>query len=202
VAIYGLFRAVPCRTTDAAAIVYALMRWFAMIDFVLLRISDRESHFKNNVVRRVQKDFKAKHHYTTANCPWSNGIIESADEQDFCAFRAVQSELKIYADEWPEVANMVKSVLNNSLSTRVNKRTPKQVFTGHVGTTPLALILKDNVPVNAPLDFIRAWKLMEVEKFSKSVTEVHAQVPEKATRDRKAAIQNRNDKTRVRKTSK
>jgi hypothetical protein len=68
----------------------------------------------------------------------------------------------MYADEWPEVVNMVQSVLNNSLSTRLNKRTPMQVFTGHVKTTPLALMLKDNVPVNAPLDLTKAQKLTEV----------------------------------------
>jgi hypothetical protein len=39
-------------------------------------------------------------------------------------------------------------------SMRLNKRTPMQVLTGHNETTPLALMLKDNVPVNAPLDFI------------------------------------------------
>jgi hypothetical protein len=75
-----------------------------------------------------------------------------------------------------------------------------QVFTGHAETTPLALMLKDNEPVNAALDFIKAQKLMEVEKMSKAMTEIHAQVAEKATRDRKAAIQkhNDNDKTHVR----
>jgi hypothetical protein len=104
----------------------------------------------------------------------------------------------MYADEWPEVVNMIQSVLNNSLSTRLNKRTPMQVCTGHAETTPLALVLKDSVPVNAPLDFIKAQKLMEIEKLSKAMTEIHAQVAEKATRDRKAAIQKHNDKTHVR----
>jgi hypothetical protein len=110
----------------------------------------------------------------------------------------VLSELKIYADEWPEVVNMVQSVLNNSLSTRLNKRTLMQVFTGHAETTPLALLLKDNAPVNASLNFIKAQKLMEVEKLLKAMTKIHAQVAEKATRDRKAAIQKHNDKTHVR----
>jgi nitrogen fixation/metabolism regulation signal transduction histidine kinase len=73
-----------------------------------------------------------------------------------------------------------------------------QVFTGHVESTPLALMSKDNVPVNAPLDFIKAQKLMEVEKMSKAMTEIHALVMEKATRDRKAATQKHNDKTHVR----
>jgi hypothetical protein len=194
----GYLWLVPCRTADAAAAVDALMRWFAVFDVVLLWILDRGSHFKNEVVQLVEKELKAKHHFTTANCPWSNGTIESACKQIMRAFRAVLSELKVYADEWPEVVNMVQSVLNNSLSTRLNKRTPMQVFTGHAENTPLALMLKDNVPVNAPLEFMNAQKLMEVEKLSKAMTEMHAQVAEKATRDRKAAIQKHNDKTHVR----
>jgi IS30 family transposase len=90
---------VPCRAADAAATVDALMRWFAVFGIVLLWISDRGSHFKSEVVRRVQKELKAKHHFTTANCPWSNGTIESACKQVIRAFRAVLSGLKVYADE-------------------------------------------------------------------------------------------------------
>jgi hypothetical protein len=41
----------------------------------------------------------------------------------------VVSELKLYADEWPEVVNLIQSVLNNLLSTRLIKRMPMQVFT-------------------------------------------------------------------------
>jgi hypothetical protein len=92
---------------------------------------------------------------------------------------------------------MAQSVLNNSISTRLNKRTPMQVFTGHSETTQLAWMLKDNVPVNAPLGFIIARKLVDVEKMSKAMTEIHAQVAEKATRDRNAAIQKHNDKKHV-----
>jgi hypothetical protein len=93
---------------------------------------------------------------------------------------------------------MLKSVLNNSLSTWLNKRTPMQVVTEHAETNPLALMLKDNVPVNAPRKVFKAQKLMEVEKLSKALTVIRAQVAEKTTSDRKAAIQNHNDKTHVR----
>jgi hypothetical protein len=86
----------------------------------------------------------------------------------------VLSELKMYTDEWPEVVDMVQSVLKNSISTRLNKRTPMQVFTGHAETTPLALMSKDNVPVTEPVDFIKAQKLLEVEKMSKAMTEIQA----------------------------
>jgi transposase InsO family protein len=103
----GYLWLVPCRTADAAATVDALMRWFTVFGVVLLWILDRGSHFKNEVVQRVQKELKAKHHFTTANCPWSNGTIKSAWMKVIRAFRAVLSELKMYADEWPEAANMV-----------------------------------------------------------------------------------------------
>jgi transposase InsO family protein len=126
---------VPCCTADAAATVTAVMRWFAVFGVVLLWISDRGSHFKNEVVRRVQKELKAKHHFTTANCPWSNGTIKSACKQVSRAFRTVLSELKMYADEWLDMVSMVQIVLINSLSTRLNKRKPMQVFTGHAETT-------------------------------------------------------------------
>jgi transposase InsO family protein len=103
----GYLWLVPCRTADAAATVDALVRWFAVFGVVLLWISDRGSHFKNEVVQRVLKELKAKHHFTTANCPWSNGTNKSACKQVRRAFCAVLSELKMYADEWPEVANLV-----------------------------------------------------------------------------------------------
>jgi transposase InsO family protein len=125
----GYLWLVPCRTADAAATVDALMRWFAVFGVVLLWISDRGSHCKNEVVRQVQKGLKAKHHFTTANCPWSNGTIESVCKQVIRAFRALLSELKMYTDEWPEVVNLVQNrVLNNSLSTRLKRRMPMQVF--------------------------------------------------------------------------
>jgi hypothetical protein len=98
----------------------------------------------------------------------------------------------------PEVVNLVQSVPKSSLSTKLIKRTPMQVFIGHAETIPLALRLKDNILVNAPLDLIKAQKLIEVESFSKAVTEIHAQEAEKSTSDCKAAIQKHNIKTHVR----
>jgi hypothetical protein len=164
------------------------MRWFAVLDVVLLWMSDRKSHSKNGVVRIVQMELKAKHNLTTADCPWSNGTIESDCKQFIHAFCAVLSELKIWADELPEVAGLVQIVLNNSLSTRLHKRTPMQVFTGHMETTFLALMLNDNVPINTPLDFLKMQKIIKFEKLSKPMKKIQAQVVKKATCDRKSLI--------------
>jgi hypothetical protein len=58
-------------------------------------------------------------------------------------------------------------------------------------------MLKDNVHVNTSLDFFEAQRHVEVEKLSKTMTEICAQVAEKSTRDSKAAIQKHNDKINV-----
>jgi hypothetical protein len=49
----GYLWLVPCRTVDAAATVDALMPWFTVFGDVLLWISDRGSHFNNEVVQLV-----------------------------------------------------------------------------------------------------------------------------------------------------
>jgi hypothetical protein len=118
------------------------------------------------VVRRLQKKLKSKHHFTTANCPWSSSTIEFACKEVIRPVRAVLSVLKLCADEWFKVVNLVQSVLNNFQAPRRNKRTPMKICTENAETTPLALIMKENMPVTVPLDFINAQKLMEVEKLA------------------------------------
>jgi hypothetical protein len=49
-----------------------------------------------------------------------------------------------------------------------------QVFTVHAETTPLALMLKNNVPVDARLGFINAPKLTKVDKPPKAMEVFHA----------------------------
>jgi hypothetical protein len=44
----------------------------------------------------------------------------------------------------------------------------------------------------------KAQKFMEVDKLSRKMTEIHAQVADKATSDSKAAIQKHNDETHMR----
>jgi hypothetical protein len=71
----------------------------------------------------------------------------------------------MYAGEWPDVVNLVQSVLNNFFSTRLKKRTSMQIVTENSYKIPMVLMLQDNVAVSAPRDFVKAQKLMEVQKL-------------------------------------
>jgi hypothetical protein len=46
-----------------------------------------------------------------------------------------------------------------------------QFFARHSETIPLALMLKDNVPVNEPLDFIKCYALLRMRPLSISCAE-------------------------------
>jgi hypothetical protein len=74
----------------------------------------------------------------------------------------------MYAEGGPELVNLVQSFLNNSLLTRPNKRTLMINYSGHAKTTPLALMIEDNVPVNEYLDFIKRrslWRLRSCRRL-------------------------------------
>jgi hypothetical protein len=166
----GYLWLVPCRTADAAATADAVMRLVAVFGFGRLWVSYRGSQFKNEVMRRVQKVLKAKHQLNATKCPWSNGTIDSACKQVIRDFCAVLSELEMYADECPEVVNLVQRVLKISMSTRLNWRMPMQVFTEHVKTISLALMFKEHVPVNAPLDLSKRRNVWKAEKLSMAMS--------------------------------
>jgi hypothetical protein len=65
----GYLWLVPCRTADAAATLDALIHWFAVFGFVLLWMSDRGSHCKNEVARRVQKELKSQSSFYYGELP-------------------------------------------------------------------------------------------------------------------------------------
>jgi hypothetical protein len=88
----------------------------------------------------LQKTHKAKHHFTTAQFPWTNGTIESACKQVISVSRALLSDLSV--DDWDKMVPVIQSVLNNSPASLLPNRTPIYIFTSHNDTTPLALILK------------------------------------------------------------
>jgi hypothetical protein len=96
------------------------------------------------------------------------------------------------------VVPVIQSVLNNSPASRLQNRTPMYVFISHKDTTSLALILKGEEEVEiASIDFIKAQKLIEMQKTAKIMAEIHTQVVAQSTKTRTRAIDAHNWKTHV-----
>jgi transposase InsO family protein len=67
---------IPCASANHSVVVDALLQWFSRFGTVQIWISDQGSHFKNAIMAALNEKLQTKHHFTLANCPWSNGTIE------------------------------------------------------------------------------------------------------------------------------
>ena len=133
----GLVWIKPTKKTDADTAAHHLIEWFALFGVVTQWVSDRGTHFKNELVRLLRDAYKANHHFTLAYCPWSNGTVEVMNRELLGATRALLSEFQLSRHCWPSVVPIVQSALNNSKLKRLGNRCPLTVFKKLLADSPL-----------------------------------------------------------------
>ena len=137
----GYVRLVPTQAANAENAARALVDWFTTFGVVTQWVSDRGSHFRNELVTMLQDKLKVSHHFTLAYCPWSNGTVEVVCREVLRACRALLSELQLPQKSWPDVVPMIQSALNNSILARLGNRCPLTVFTGLKQSSPISTII-------------------------------------------------------------
>ncbi len=190
----------PAKDTTAATVAKVLIRWFASFGVVRQWVSDRGSHFKNELVRTIKDKTNSEHHFTLAYCPWSNGTVEVVNRELLRATRAILSEYQLHNSSWPSIMPVVQAALNNSLSERLGNRCPLTVFTGHPQDTPLTAITQkvgDRTEVHS-LGKIRHAQRESIHALLSSLDDMHKDVADKSSRKRKSAVESLNRKTNVR----
>ena len=166
---------IPTTEADAKTTADALLSWFASFGTVVQWISDRGSHFKNDVVRELRDQTNGLHHFTLAYCPWSNGTVEVVCRELLRALRAFLSEFQLPHRSWPSVMPVVQSVLNNSPLSRLGNRCPIPVFTGLPQDSPL-LSIKATVQENnlvRSVGEIRGAQLVQAKRFHPALDQMH-----------------------------
>jgi transposase InsO family protein len=68
-------------TVDDHSVARPLLHWFSLFGVPYCWLTDQGSHFKNTVIADLQHQLGAKHHFTTARCPWANGTVENTMKQ-------------------------------------------------------------------------------------------------------------------------
>ncbi|KAF0702836.1 hypothetical protein AaE_015685 [Aphanomyces astaci] len=134
----GFVQLFAAESADAAATALCLMTWFTTFGCVDTWVSDGGSHFKNEVIEKVRKWVGAHHHITTAYSPWANGTVEVVNRLVLRAVKALLSEIKLNADEWPHVLPPGQGALNHQPADWVGDIAPVTAFTGLPAKTPLA----------------------------------------------------------------
>ena len=69
-----------------------ILKWIASFGTVNKWVTDRNSHFKNEVAACLEEQTNVGHYFTLAYCPLSNGTVEVVCEELLRALRALLSE--------------------------------------------------------------------------------------------------------------
>ncbi|ETV63994.1 hypothetical protein H257_19069 [Aphanomyces astaci] len=114
----GFVQQFAAESADSAATAQCLMTWFTTFGCVHTWVPDGGSHFKNEVTEKVRKWVGAHYHITTAYSPWANMTEEVVNRLVLRAVKALLSEMKLNADEWPHVLPLVQGALNHQPTSR------------------------------------------------------------------------------------
>lgn len=187
---------------DATAVSTAeeLINWFSSFGVVNNWVSDRGSHFRNELVDVLRQKVKSKHHFTLAYCPWSNGTVEVVCREILRASRALLSEYQLPIEYWPQVLPIVQSILNNSIIDRLGKHCPLTAFTGLPQDSPL-LAIKTNKGERIEvknIDQVRAEQCMNLTKMQEAFFNMHKTVSASSDRKRQSSVDSHNRKTNFR----
>lgn len=191
---------VVCEAATAAVTAQALFDWFSAFGVVPVWISDRGSHFLNEVMKALAKMLRVEHHFTPAYSPHTNGTVETVCKQVLRAIRALLPDFKLQEDEWPLFMPLIQSLLNNSPSRRLANHTPLYAFTKQQSSNPLAVVLAEQVVVPATMDFAQMQRATAITEVTDAVENIHREVRDATTRVRGDRIKLHNKRTGVRET--
>ena len=190
----------PCISADAEATANALIEWFSSFGNVPQWVSDRGTHFKNQIVRELKERLHCGHHFTLAYCPWTNGSVEVVCREMLRAMRVLLSEFRLPFKLWPNLVPLVQSILNNTPLSRLNGTCPLTVFTQLSANSPLTAIKAEVCGETQTFSIpeVRARQLISVQKLQMALEDMHRTVFEKSTRTRQTRITKHNQRTHVR----
>ena len=179
-----------CKEATAEVVANTLISWFSSFGVVYQWVSDRGTHFKNELVKILREQVRAEHHFTLAYCPWSNGTVEVVCRELLRATRAILSEFQLPHSSWTQVLPIVQSVLKNTRLPRLGNRCPITAFTGLPQDTPLTSIktkVGKKIVVRKKPE-IYANQREYIEDLQMSLESMHKHVVTLSDRKRKLAV--------------
>ena len=183
---------VPCKKADHFAVVDALLDWYKRFGVVKTHVSDNASHFKEKVIKELNRELGTTHRFTLAYAPWTNGTVEVVNSVLLDTLRALCSEMKVAFRDWVSLLPMVQGVINHTPSVRLSDKAPVTVMTGLEPSSPLDCIFVKRK------DVLRKTRVTEMElrktvtRLRESLHDIHKKVNEKKTQLRRSQRRSRN----------
>jgi hypothetical protein len=106
------------------------------------------------------------------------------------------SEMHLALQEWPCVLPAIQAVLNNSLSSHWARPNALTAFTAHARDITFSLSVLHPI-ANHSLSFVKAQQLAESTKLTKQVEQLHNEVTDKLSRQRRKQMEAHNANTHL-----
>ncbi|ETV98504.1 hypothetical protein H310_08643 [Aphanomyces invadans] len=166
----GFVRLFPSQTADVTATAAALMDCFTTSGIVTTWVSDCGSHFKNEVIEKA------------------NGSVEVVNKMLLPAVKALLSEWRFPATQWPMVLSLVQGALNHQLSNRLGGLATATAFGGFDATSPLSWIVHPTTKEVWDVDWLDKSRIKHVQNLRKSIDEMHRDASVRSEKLRSQAI--------------
>jgi hypothetical protein len=160
---------------DAETTARALTDWFSTFGVCRNCVRDRDSHFKNEVVRILKEQNHCAHRFTLAYSLWGNGIVEVVNREILRLLRALSSE---FQNPVPRVAKLVAGGAESPkfrLFAEVGKLAALTTMSGLAADSPLASITlsKDARPIYANMGELRSKQVGTFEATLEALDKMH-----------------------------
>ena len=186
----------PCKSACTENVSDAIARWIRTFTAMSTWVSDKGSHFKNEVLEKLAVDFDITHHFTIAYSPWSNGTVESLCQEVLRVLTAIRSERRLAPHDWPQLIGTVQTAINEAPVVRLGKRedgtyrTPLEVMTG--------IRPRRNYFKHENIEFLQGDKAeCSIATLLTALEKVHKEVSESVQKERDAQRRIHNSRTGV-----
>ncbi len=190
---------------DAETCAAALARWIRTFGAMTHWVSDQGTHFKNQVMAALADAYCIAHKFTVAYSPWVNGTVEAVMRTVQASCRALLTDLKLGPHDWPSIAPVIQSTLNEAPLERLGPRdegvhrSPLEVMTG---LRPRRDLLYHAItrPADAEhmrLERIRAIQLLNIRELQCALDKMHKNAQTTISKNRLRQIRHHNKQTNI-----
>lgn len=131
----GMIELYPTDSQDADHVAKSMAEWLSRHDVPKIWISDRGTHFKNQVMDSLAKILGVRHHFVAPYSPWANGTVEVVNRDISKIFRTLLSSRRLHEENWLEVLDLVVAAVNKTPTRHRGGHSPLELYTGRAPTT-------------------------------------------------------------------
>jgi transposase InsO family protein len=197
----GYTELISCRSPTALVAAQALTAWCARFGAPKTLVSDRASHFMNEMLSEVTRRLGIGHHFTVAYSPWANGTVERINRDILALARIKLAEARLPAKLWPQLVPAIAHTINNYPSDRRGGVAPVTAFCGFERSDPIRTLMEVRgdrssggdqhdvmVTVHALPEEESNKVVTATEKLVRSLQQMHMRIHNAREREREAKL--------------